>query len=270
MRAVFNARYGDLPCCPKCAVVKAKFYRVNGRKCFECGQCGYQLYPLAQSIFEKSTTPLKSWFYAMYLFSVAKNGVAAKELERHLGVTYKTAWRMAKQIRTLMRESGKVGRDKPVEIDETFIGGKPKAHQRADMRPPKQAVIGMVERKGRIRVEVLTKGTGARVLIPTVKRGVYKGTQTYTDEYPAYRALRWQGYPNRRVNHSKLEFARAGSHTNTIEGFWSQLKRSLDGTYHVVSPKYLPSYLNEFAFRYNHRGEAVYPHLLAQAVKRVR
>ena len=101
---MFQQQYGNLPACPKCGVAKPRYYRARGRKCYACNDCGYQLSPLANTIFHKSETPLKKWFYAIYLFGVGKNGVSAKEIERHLGVTYKTAWRMAKQIRLMMQQ----------------------------------------------------------------------------------------------------------------------------------------------------------------------
>lgn len=121
---VFQNRYGDVKDCPRCGVVDTKFYRVTGRKCYACMHCSYQLHPLAQTIFHKSETPLKSWFYAIYLFSVSKNGVSAKELERHLGVTYKTAHRMARQIRKLMNQDDTELLSGIVETDETYIGGR--------------------------------------------------------------------------------------------------------------------------------------------------
>src|SRR5512137_912899 len=120
---IFKKQYGKLSACPKCGVVSPKFYRVRSSKCYECNDCGYQLSPLANTIFHKSDTPLKKWFYAIYLFGVGKNGVSAKEIERHLGVTYKTAWRMAKQIRLMMQENGDM-LSGIVEADETYIGGK--------------------------------------------------------------------------------------------------------------------------------------------------
>src|SRR3989344_5492634 len=122
LEAVFQNRFGDVKFCPKCGA-ETKFYRVKKRQCYACMHCGYQLHPLAQTIFRKSETPLKSWFYAIYLFSVSKNGVSAKELERHLGVTYKTAWRMAKQIRLLMQQDVEQLTG-TVEVDETYIGGR--------------------------------------------------------------------------------------------------------------------------------------------------
>lgn len=262
---VFQNRYGDVTTCPKCGVVDTKFYRVTGRKCYACMHCGYQLHPLAQTIFHKSETPLKLWFYAMYLFSVSKNGVSAKELERHLGVTYKTAHRMARLIRSLMSESTDTPFGGQIEVDETYIGGKRKLAQKYNN---KTAVFGMVERNGSVSA-IKVKSTGARILLPEIQKGAKIGSTIYSDEWRSYSQLNKLGYEHTTVNHSQLEYVRGTAHTNTIEGFWGQPKRSLDGTYHSVSPKYLQSYVNEFVFRYNLRGAVVYPVLLELASKRV-
>ncbi len=263
--AVFENRYGDMKCCPRCGVVKAKFYRVKKRKCYACAHCGHQLHPLADTIFRKSGTSLWNWFYAIYLFSVAKNGVSAKELERHLGVTYKTAWRMAKQIRLLMQDDGDLlgGSGKPIEVDETYIGGK---HPRRLGTSKKSVVFGMVERQGKARA-MHVRSSGARVLLPTIQQNTEAGSLIHSDEWGAYKTLPKLGYSHTTVNHSRLGFARGNVTTNTIEGFWSQLKRSLDGTYHAVSPKHLQGYINEFVFRYNYRATAVCPVLLERAAK---
>jgi len=258
---VFENRYGDVKFCPKCAA-ETKFHRVKGRKCYACQWCGYQLHPLAQTIFHKSETPLKSWFYAIYLFSVSKNGVSAKELERHLGVTYKTAHRMARQIRKLMADGGSPLTGE-VEIDETYIGGRRKMVQKFNN---KSVVFGMVERNGLAKT-VHVRSAGARVLLPVIVKEVEPKANILSDEYGAYMTLKQRGYSHTTVNHSKLEYVRGSAHTNTIEGYWSQLKRSIDGTYHSVSPKYLQHYLDEFSFRYNLRGVIVYPVLLEQASK---
>lgn len=263
---IFQNRYGDIECCPSCGVIDATFHRVTGRKCYACAHCSYQLHPLAQTIFHKSSTPLTDWFYAIYLFSVSKNGVAAKELERHLDVTYKTAHRMARQIRSLMSEDGTIGGfGTPVEIDETYIGGK---HKRSLGRSKKNAVFGAVERDGEVRAKHV-KSTGARVLLPEVASTIEIGTEIHSDEWRAYKTLPMRGYTHTTVNHSKLEYVRGDAYTNTIEGFWSQLKRSIDGTHHAVSPKYLQLYVDEFAFRYNLRGAVVYPALLERVWTRV-
>lgn len=261
---IFQNRYGDVDTCPRCGVVDTKFYKVTGRKCYACMHCGYQLHPLAQTIFHKSETPLTSWFYAIYLFSVAKNGVSAKELERHLGVTYKTAHRMCRQIRKLMSQDSEILTGE-VEVDETYIGGKRKRHQKYHN---KSVVFGMVERNGRIKAENVISN-GARILVPLIQNNIAIKAVIHSDEYSGYSTLTRRGYSHTTVNHSTLEYVRDTSHTNTIEGFWGQLKRSIDGTYHSVSPKYLQSYVNEFVFRYNLRDVIVYPVLLEQASKRV-
>lgn len=264
LQAVFENRFGDLDHCPKCAVVEPKFYKVNGRKCYACKDCGYQLHPLAQTIFHKSSTPLKSWFYAIYLFSVSKNGVSASELERHLGVANKTALRMAHQIRKLMADGGDPLTGE-IEIDETYIGGTRKMAQKYNN---KSVVFGMVERNGQAK-SYHVKSNGSRVLLPVIVRDVAPNSHIHSDEYGVYKTLDRKGYTHTTVNHSKLEYVRGNAHTNTIEGYWSQLKRSIDGTYHSVSPKYLQRYLDEFSFRYNFRDVAVYPVLLELAAKRV-
>lgn len=259
----FEDRFGNIKDCPKCGVINTKFYRVRGRKCYACMHCGYQLHPLAHTIFHKSETPLTSWYYAIYLFSVSKNGVAAKELERHLGVTYKTAWRMARQIRSLMADEIKLSGT--VEMDETYIGG---VHPRKLGKSKKQIVFGMVEREGRVSAHQV-KSAGARVLLPKIQKHVNPQAIIHTDEWGAYRTLRRRGYSHTTVNHSTLEYVRGTVHTNTIEGFWSQLKLSISGTYHAVSPKYLQSYVDLFAFSYNHRGVAAGPVLLGRALQLV-
>jgi hypothetical protein len=221
------------------------------------------LHPLADTIFRKTTTPLKDWFYAIYLFSVSKNGVSAKELERHLGVTYKTAWRMAKQIRLLMaQEDSKLsGR---VEADETWIGGK---HDRKRKESSKSVVLGATERYGQARAQVVS-GANSSTAIPFINATVEVGAILNTDDSPIYKYAGLRHY-HQTVNHSAKEYVRGKTHTNSIEGFWSQMKRSIDGTYHVVSPKYLQYYVNEFVFRYNYRDVAVCPVLLELAGKPV-
>jgi transposase len=234
--AVLENRYGDT--CPKCGVVGTKFYPITGRKGFACLNCRKHIYPLADTIFRKSETSLWNWFYAIFQFSVSKNGVSAKELERTLGVTYKTAWRMCRQIRLL----------------------------RAIGRSKKQIIFGAVERNGRVSASHV-KSAGVRVLMPIIESGVDAKAMIYSDEARVYKTLQKRGYSHTTVNHSKLEYVRGTAHTNTIEGFWSQLKRSIDGTYHAVSPKYLQSYVNQFVFQYNFRSVPTCPVLLERAAK---
>jgi len=262
---IFQKRYGHLEYCPRCAV-QTKFYRIKARKYYKCPHCAFELYPLANTIFHKSETPLTKWFFAIYLFSNGKNGTSAKELERHLGVTYKCAWRMAKQIRLMLQENGGM-LSGIIEADETYVGGK---HRREEMYSNKTAVVGIVEKqKGACRVKAFaTKQADATVTLPFIKANVEAGSTLHTDDSRIYSRVK-RDFTHEFVNHSKYEYVKAGVHTNTIEGFWGQLKRSLDGTYHCVSPKYLQLYVNEFVYRYNHRHVAAFPAMMEAAARRV-
>lgn len=264
---MFQQAYGNMEACYHCGVIDAKYYRVRKKKVFECKDCGYQISPLANTIFHKSSTSLRDWFYVIYLFSVSKNGVSAKEVERHTGVTYKTAWRIAKQVRALMLQG-----DRPlsgiVETDETYVGGRNKGAGKGFAN--KEVVFGMVERGGSVKAEHV-RSAGARVLLPRLQDTIEPGTTVFSDQAQVYKTLRRIGYYHDSVNHSIGEYGRGIIHTNTIEGFWSQLKRSVDGTYHCISAKYLQLYLNEFVYRYNHRQlPSIFPVLIASASRRVR
>jgi transposase-like protein len=223
------------------------YYRVSGRKCWANAK-GEQIHPLADTIFKKSSTPLTTWFEAIFLFSISKNGVSAKELERHFGVTYKTAWRMAKQIRSLMSDDKDL-LDGVVEADETYVGGYRKGGHGGKGKTP---VLGVVQRGGAVRTKVV-EARETHLVLNHLKENIRRGTHIYTDQFGTYAKAVKLGYQHDSINHWKKEFARGDVHTNTIEGFWSQLKRSLNGTYHSVSPKYLQSYVDEFAFRYSQR-----------------
>lgn len=263
LRILFTERYGHIKICPLCKR-DTRFYFVKGRKCFACMHCGHQVHPLADTIFHKSSTSLVKWFYAMYLFSVSKNGIAATELARQLGVTYKTAHRMARQIRSLMADDSPIGGvGTIVEADETYYGGKQRRYKHIHKIP----ILGIVERSGRVRA-VVSDAAGVRRIRKFFYRSLVVGTELYTDESRLYIWTR-EHYIHESINHSKKEYARGRVHTNTIEGFWSQLKRSLSGTYHWVSAQHLQSYVDEFAFRYSHRGELVYPLLVKLAAQPV-
>ena len=241
---IFKARFGGLKC-PKCG--KNKFFRVNGRKCYAC-RCGYQIHPVSGTIFHKSDTKLTDWFFAIYLMSQSKHGTSAKEIQRHLGTTYKTAWRIAKLIRGLMtQDSEKLG--KIVEADEFYYGGKARLNKKY---LNKSSVVGMVQRKGKLKAKILEE-IWTPTLLKTIEDNVEFGTYLLTDDNQIYPKAKRLGYFHNSVNHSKKEFVRNEVHTNTIEGVWGNLKRSIYGTYHAVSKKYLQDYINEFAFSYNSR-----------------
>lgn len=265
LEAVFQNRFGDLKFCPKCGA-ETNFYKVKKRQCYACQWCAYQLHPLADTIFRKTTTPLKDWFYAIYLFSVSKNGVSAKELERHLGVTYKTAWRMCKQIRLLMKQDTEL-LGGTVEMDETYVGGR-KRGIRGRGAKGKESVIGIAERHGRVKAQV-TKDVSNTTMVSLINQNTTKGVLINTDDFRAYAPLKRMGFNHVTIKHSQKIWVQGDVHTNTIENFWGQFKNSIRGTYHYVSPKYLQSYVDEFVFRRNLRDVAVCPVLLELASKRV-
>jgi|AACY02.18.fsa_nt_gi transposase len=250
---IFKNRWPKGLACPNCE--KKDFYRVKGRKSYAC-KCGYQVSPTEGTIFHKSSTPLTLWFHAIFLMSQSKNGVAAKELERQLGVTYKCAWRMAKQIRLLMSDDdGPLGGKEIVELDETYIGGKAKG-KRGRGAAKKTPVFGAVERDGKIKTKVVLN-VRKLTLMPLIKNMVTGSSVIVTDESNSYNDVKKLGHLHESINHSKGQYVDGDVHTNTIEGFWSQFKRSVHGTYHSVSKKHLQLYLDEFSFRYSHRKSDV-------------
>lgn len=259
LERIFQNRYGDLEYCPKCAA-KTKFYRVKKRQCYSCMYCGKQLFPLSNTIFRSSTTSLWSWFYAIYLFSVSKNGVSGAELQRQLGVTYKTAWRMAKQIRLLMQDADSPlgGSGKVVEVDGTFMGPKSTTDNHFDNKQP---VLVLAERGGKMKSQIAKEN--AATVLPILRSSIVPDTEVHTDGHGAYNRVSLD-FDHEYITHTRYEFSRAGVHINTIEGFFGQVKRSVSGTYHGISDKYIQLYLNEFVYRYNHREEAICPLLLAK------
>lgn len=250
---------------PHCTKCRGKLYPINRRVAYAC-QKGHQVYPLAGTIFEKSTTPLSSWFFAIYLMSQTRAGVSAKMLERILGVTYKTAWRMFKKIREIMDEDVRALQGE-VEVDETWIGGKDwfnGKHWWSEFKPrPRELLVGLMERGGRVKMSKIANADPTTLTFQ-VSHHVLKGSRVITDGHVGYRFLPRFGYRHNFVNHSKhfVEKDNPSVHTQNIEGFWGQLKRGITGSYRHVSPKYLESYCNEYAFRFNHRKEDVFSALI--------
>jgi len=270
---IFQLRYTNLVC-PKCESDKP-FNRVKDRRSYQCPPCAFQLYPTQGTIFEKTTTPLTYWFYAIYLQTTTRNGVAAKELERQLSVCYKTALRMAHQIKKLMANENEEPLTGVIEADETFIGGLNK-NRHADKKvqesqgrsvKDKTPVLGIVKRGGKISVHVIDD-TKSTTIQPIIDKVVDKDKAIIvTDEWLGYNAVKNE-YMHVVINHSEGEYARGAFDTNTIEGFWSQLKRTIKGTHIHVSRKHLQKYVDEVAFRYMHRNEqaTMFESILSQVV----
>src|SRR5208282_2588652 len=271
-----NYLYPDGIFCEACNAI-TKHHRVVSRPSYSCDHCGHHVHPTADTIFHKSPTPLTTWFYAIYLMASTRCGISAKQIQRETGVTYKTAWRMFKQIRTLMSEDIRL-EGSAVELDETYMGSKAKNRhlgkrggfgRNNDQKTP---VFGMVERGGRVIAKV-TPDTKAKTLYPIIHERVMPASIVYTDEYPVYDRLatKANGYDHRRIQHAEKVYVMGDIHTNTIEGFWSLVKRGIGGVYHSVSRKYLQSYLDEYSFRYNPRfsNEPMFVSLLDQISERV-
>lgn len=257
---LFETRYGTEPVCPKCGQIDT-FHRLAKMPAFTCN-CGHHIHPMAGTPFQDTRTALTTWFHVMFLFCASRNGVSAKEVQRQTGVTYKTAWRMCRLIRSYM---GWVDGDAPlggkgagsIEIDKAFIGGKDKAGF-----DDKAIVVGMVERGGEVITRIVDNKTSAEV-VPHILSNVKAGSTVYTDEGRSFAPLAEYGYTHDTVNHFKKEYVRGPVHTNSIEAFWANVKRSISGTYVSVSKKHLQTYLREFEFRYNLRK---HPHLMIEAL----
>jgi len=235
--------------CEKCGKV-TPHHAMRTRKSYSCETCGHHVHPTAGTIFEKSSTPLTLWFEAIFLMTATRSGISAKQLERTLGVTYKTAWRMFHQIRKMMGDDGQ-DLSGEVEVDETYIHPDPQKRSTAKPRNS-QVVFGMVERDGRAKVRNV-KSSGVRVLVPEIKENIKAGSTIYSDDHGSYRLLPRHGYPHGVINHSQRQYVAGNVHTQNVENFWSNMKRGIKGVYRHVDAQYLQAYADEYAFRYSNR-----------------
>ena len=259
LNRIMAVRFGARHVCDRCGKL-ATFHKLSERKAFSCSQCGAHVYPCAGTIFQDSRTPLQTWFYAIYLFIATRHGVSGKELQRTLGVTYKTAWRMGQQIRDLMAKAdGFEMLQGHVEADEAFIGGKHHGAGRGRGYDNKTAVLGIKERGGRIHTEVIpdTKKVTLRAI---VNETVEKGSTVSTDELNSYGLLKGDGYMHGAVDHSRKEWAWTDRvsgvrhHVNGVESFWKLFKDSVKSTHIHISEQHMENYLGELQFRSNHRS----------------
>jgi transposase-like protein len=240
--------------CPRCFTRDA--VQVKDRPQWRCKSCDYRFSVTVGTVFADSHLALWKWFLATYLIAESKKGISAKQLQRTLGVTYKTAWFLGHRIRSAMEEQSPVPLAGIVEVDETYVGG----YQRDKGQGPfanKTLVLGAVARDGEVRMKV-QYGKNNR------KRETYRqfvkdtiadeATHIFTDAANAWGDLSDDDTEHQKVSHRTEEWVRAQVHTNTVEGVWSLLKRSVVGTYHQLSSKHLPAYVDEIAFRFNNRN----------------
>ena len=227
----------------------------KGRRQFQCSKCRFHIAPTADTIFHKSEPPLTLWFHAIFIFSNAKSGISAKEMERQLGVGYKTAWRILNFIRKSLQQ----GTDKltgDVEMDEAYFGGKKSGGKdnknMSKVMKQKGVVMAAISRGGNMKAEVTPDATSYSIDRFLHKNVEKTGTRLLTDKSNRYDSVAY-GYDRHFVNHSKKEFVRGDVHVNHVESFWSHAKRSIKGTHKVISRKHLQSYLDGFVFHYNNR-----------------
>lgn len=248
-----DSRWPEGVFCPRCQLV-TKHHALTNRKVLSCQNCGHQVSPTANTIFHHSSTPLSLWFHAVFLLSSTRCGISAKQVERELGVTYKTAWRMCHLIRRQLDEGNHPlgGGSGTIEVDESYFGGE-HAGKRGRGAEGKTAVVGAVERQGKINA-IAVPNVQQSTVLSLIQDNVARGSRVHTDTLNVYIPVSKMGYIHNTINHGADEYVRDDVHTNTIEGFWSLVKRGIDGVFHAVSPKYLQNYIAEYTFRYNHRS----------------
>lgn len=235
-------------------VSKSKNKRTRIYQCLE-PSCKQQFTATAGTIFHDSHLPLTKWFLAVALIADAKKGMSALQLQRHLKIgSYKTAWYMAHRIRKAMEETEGFLLKGTVEVDETYVGGKYDPRRKRS-RYEKAAVVGLIERgdSGRVRTMRLNAVT-KETLVGTIKDNTAPTAHIMTDEHKGYKSVS-QIRKHDSVNHIRDEWVRGNVHTNSIENYWSLLKRGLIGSFHQVSVKHLPRYMAEFDYRFNNRKD---------------
>jgi transposase-like protein len=256
---IMRVRYGGTTLdCPSCGA-EGEFHKLRDRRVYACPHCLFQIAPTANTILHDTRTPLVSWFYAMYLFCTTRHGVSGKELQRQLGITYKTAYRIGMQIRKLTEKADNFDAmlSGHIEIDEAYVGGRVSGLGGGRGAPNKTIILGMAERQGRTVARVIPD-VKTRSIRPIVEAMIEKGSTISTDELRSYGLLNGAGYRHGTVQHGKHEYARyvcksVNFHVNTVEGFWRLFKASVRSTHVHISPKHMQRYLDEFTFRANHR-----------------
>ncbi len=244
---LWKMHFADKPC-TTCGLLEG-FHKLPNRPAYQC-ECGSQLYPLAGTPFHKTTTDLRTWFLSIFFMTNTRSGMSALQFQRISGVTYKTAWRIFKQVRLMMADDETLLNDS-VEVDEAYM--HPNPQRRSTAKPHNsQVIFGMVERGGRARIKHV-KSSGTRVLIPEIQKNIESTATIYSDEHGSYRILKRRGYQHQTVNHGRQQYVVGRVHTQNVENFWSQFKRGIYGVYRHCDPSYLQQYANEYAFRYSNR-----------------
>jgi len=248
-------RWPKGPDCPRCH--SGKISRIVKRNQFDCDSCRYQFSVTSGTIFNDTHLPLWKWFLAAYLLCESRKGMSANQICRTLDVSYKTAWFLCHRIRAAMKEADNGKLPGIVEMDETLVGGKKRGITMADAKAAKQIVVGIRQRGGDLRL-FHAKDITAKTLSGLIGGNVSEDVELFvTDEFPSYsyavKGRPWQR-KHRQIRH-KEAYVQGVVHTNTIENAFSLLKRGITGTWHKISAKHLPAYLDEMTFRFNRRHQ---------------
>ncbi len=248
--------------CPFCK--HKKVYELKGiYKRYKCASCRKHFSAIKGTIFENSIIPLSKWFMAIFILTTHRKGISSVQVARDIGVTQKTAWFMMQRVRNAIKQQSftldKLGKDKVVETDEAYFTGQPKnMHKKKQLEVQKNGdknkivVAGAVERGGEVRLKSI-EHTSYKTIIPFLVKNVYQGSKLMSDEHVAYQTM-GRVFEHQTIRHMVKEYVRGEVHTNTIENFWSLLKRGVYGTYHFITVKHVQNYLEEFAFRFNSRN----------------
>ena len=258
--ALEGLRWPDGVTCPRCEGDHIR--RTESRKQYDCGSCGYQFSVTVGTVLQDSKLPLPKWFAAVYLMCEARKGISANQLKRTLGVTYKTAWFLTHRIRKAMGAVQQAPLSGTVEVDETLVGGKGTQterdakgfYRRGPIMDNKATVIGAIARNGEVRLKMVPDRRKRTVHAFIRKHVADEAEAIYTDELRSYNDLADADTRHETVRHSAKEYVRGEVHTNSIENVWSLLHRSITGSYHKLSAKHLPAYLDEIEWRFNNRA----------------
>ncbi len=258
IRYLEKVRWGTTPACPHCGSINV--YPMPKELRHHCNDCRVSFSVTVNTIFHHTHLPLQKWFLAISLIINAKKGISARQLGRHLHVNRNTAWRISMQIREAMQDDGNELLQGIVEMDETYIGGKPRKDFKDDDHnshkgkgTKKTPVVGMIERNGKVKAKSFyKKAITIKNLLSLIRESIdTKKSYLVTDHAQYYKSMH-RIMPHESVNHT-IEYANGWVHTNTIESFWALLKRGIVGQFHKVSVRHLDKYINEFAYRYNNR-----------------